>query len=403
MSGFRYTYNQDNRTPIQQATTLEDKHHIYRNNFNRMMLGVVLNVVPSDQGQYNRSAYFKKDARGSMATAKVLAVDDNQSAYTIFSNVIIPPPVPSGLNNYCEYLPKPSFATSTGQTFEASLASIDPYTLEGDWCIIGFLGGTVERPFIVSWWPHSANVFDPATSGKGNVDSNGNAKALDQVSPSPSRVHFGRHFQRINGVEYVINRRGDIYLSTYFSNSKLQHGDAKPTSGRYPRQLNEDLGGSIKVGIKPTQTFELSWNPYVDGLGVRDEVDDDLPQTNPRPRQPDEQAKTNTYVRGSNTSLLIEVPDTIEITTSSFEVESESVVIDSPDVLLGGSEGGNALIDERWEQTWNNAGLLEVLDKAVAASGTAATNKLAIEAIAAYLDAIRLALSSSKTENTKAL
>lgn len=432
---FRHNVGVDG-TPYQQSTVTLKEHHAYTSSMNKFMVGVVLSVTPADNGSLNRSAISKEDSRGSFSTANVLVIDDNSSDYQVYTNVIIPPTGPSGLDNFRESLPRPSLAFTTGDSFEDSLSGIDPNLLEGDWCIVGFIGNTVDRPFIVSWWPHGVNVFDPATAGLGNVDENGNGTTLKQIRATQNKAHFGRFLQRLNGVEYVVNRRGDIYLSTHYTNSKLKHGTSEPLFGRYNRTLNEELGGSIKVGIKPSQTLELDWNPYVDGIGVRGEPDEDLPQQNPRSTDAAEEERENTYIIVDQSSIEIEVPEallittegeitsessTVSITTEELTIDASSsvsvntdettwssatsVVVDSPDILLGGSSGGNALIDSRLATDFAN--LVSPVGVPVGPldlpTGDPGSNAAAIKGIQTLLKAFSNFLSQDQTTNTKAL
>jgi hypothetical protein len=177
--------------------------------------------------------------------------------------------------------------------------------LDGDWCIVGFLGGNVDVPFIVRWWPHPRG-YDAATSGTQNPNNTAAKAYLEQA---------GRHFQRVNGVEFVVTKEGDIYLSTYRANSTLTLGSPlTPSEGRFPHTTDPDLGGSIKVWVKPTQSLDLDWNTPVNGLGVQDLAEPGLPQTNPGvPGTPAE--RPNTYVFADQEQVLVEVPEIFKVTS----------------------------------------------------------------------------------------
>jgi hypothetical protein len=220
------------------------------------------------------------------------------------NNVIITPDSRTGLDDYYERLPKGCSALINGQPWNNEVNNIDPYKLDGDWCVVGFLGGSLDTPYILRWWPHPGNRFDAATSGQSNPN--------DRVR-RPYLVQDSRFFHRINGVEFVISKQGHVYLSTYRANSNLAFGTPlQPQDGRFPRTLNEEEGGSFKAWIKPSQSFELDWNVPTNGLGVLDETDPDLPQTNPA-RAGVAQAKENTYLIADQTRFELDVPELFKV------------------------------------------------------------------------------------------
>jgi hypothetical protein len=115
-------------------------------------------------------------------------------------------------------------------------------------------------------------------------------------------------------VEYVITQRGDIYLSTYRSNSVLSFGDdLSPEEGRWRRTLNDDDGGSVKAWIKPSQVLELDWNEPQDGIGLEDLQDDNLPQTNPGGRNTASGDKDNTFVKVTKERVLLQTSEQIKL------------------------------------------------------------------------------------------
>jgi hypothetical protein len=237
---------------------------------NALFLGVILDIIPSDSDK-NRSGFQTTDRQGYRHECTVLVTDDGQHGYMLLENVAITPDAPIGLDDYAEKLPKGSSVLFDGEEFDANLKQIDPYDLDGDWCVIGFLGGRIDSPFIVRWWPNARNPFDPATSGVAGDET--------------SFVQLGRYFRRINGVETVINSSGDIIISTTYCGSALNPG-GEQTFGRFPRNVNEEVGGSVRLYVKPTQTFEIDFNPQQDGIGVLDAPDANLPQTNPPQTEP---------------------------------------------------------------------------------------------------------------------
>jgi hypothetical protein len=257
-------------TTLQSSITVDSADYVDQR-MNVLFLGVVLNVYPSDSDK-NRSGFQTTDRKGYRHECTVLVTDDGQDGYMVLDNVAITPDVPIGLDDYQEKLPKGSSILVDGQDYDATLNQIDPYDLDGDWCVVGFLGGRIDSPFVVRWWPHARNSFDPATSGVAGDET--------------SLVQLGRYFRRINGVETVISSKGDILVSTTYTGASLNPG-GDPTFGRFPRNVNPDVGGRVRLTVKPTQTFEIDFNPQQDGIGAVDAPDPDLPQTNPPQVEPE--------------------------------------------------------------------------------------------------------------------
>lgn len=285
--------------PVQQSMTARPQDYVGMN-VSRPMLGVILDVKPADN-EGNRSSYQREDRRGYLHTCTVLVVQDGRGTYTLLENVIIPPESPSGIDDYYERLPRGCAHLVTGENWNTQLSHINPYDLDGDWCVVSFLGGSLDMPFVLRWWPHPHNPFDAATSGQTNPNAPGSDETLHQER---------RFFHRINGVELVVTGPGNVYMSTYRANSSLNYGsDLSPIDGRFPRTLNDDEGGAVKVWVKPSQSFELDFNPQEDGMGALDVADDQIPQTNPST------SGSASTTQKSNTYMLVE-KDRMQITTS---------------------------------------------------------------------------------------
>lgn len=305
---YREIVNHDG-TPIQQAMTQDPDEYRDIYHLTRMMLGVIIEVYPSDNEDGNRTSIQTNDRLGFTHECDVLVVDDGQSSNLFLSNVVITPDAVSGLDDYYERLPRGSSKLVTGDDFDAALHQIDPYELDGDWCVVGFIGGRLDQPFVVRWWPHAANRLDPATSGTGAPDSGGNPKALEQER---------RYFRRINGVETTVTSKGDIILSTTFAGSKLNPG-ADPRRGRLPR-TETDGGGSIRLYMKPKSTMEWVWDDQVDFVGALDAREDETPQENPpRGSRVAPSDSERTYIVADAERVRVEVP-------TSFKVFSEEDV-----------------------------------------------------------------------------
>lgn len=340
MSNYRQNVNADG-TPIQQSMT-QDPFDYQAQNLNTLMLGVVLDVYPSDDEDGNSTSWRTLERRGHTHECTVLIIRDGTSAYLKLSNVVIPPYAPSGVDDYAEILPRGSSALLTGEELNAALHQIDPYDLDGDWCVVGFIGGQIDNPFIISWWPHARNTFDPATSGRGNPNTDGEGRALEQA---------GRYFRRINGVETVVSSRGDIIVSTTYAGSGIQPGE-DPVNGRFARSA-VDEGGDIRIYMKPSRTVEWTWDPQPDGVGCLDSREPELPQTNPQQRGALTSGdKEKTYININEERWRIQVPSSFEVIsedTASIEANNtvdisasdvtatgeSSVVLEAPSIKLG--------------------------------------------------------------------
>lgn len=340
-------------TPLQQATTRKSSQYNVED-MSIPMLGVILNVRPSDDVR-NRSAAEFEDYRGYVPECTVLIVHDNMS----LEHVLITPDAPAGLDDFYERLPRGSSAFVDGVEFSSSLGGLDPNKLDGDWCIVGFFKGLIDSPYIVRWWPNPNNRFDPATSGKAFPNKiTGEGTALEQS---------GRYFTRVNGVECVITTEGNVNLSTRFSNSKVDFqktsalskvGDAVAgtgdafqlpnTEGRPSREERED-GGSIRLQVKPSQTFEIDFTPQIDGMGWDDLPDEQLPQTNPHllpSLPPNRIIPTYSYMRFDKDQVSIDTPVEFKVNAASITIAASTVSLGSatanqPFVL--GTELVNAL------------------------------------------------------------
>lgn len=312
-------------TPIQQSMT-QDPADYRDQNLNILMLGVVLEVYPSDDEDGNSTSRQTLERRGHTHECTVLVLQDGSSTYMHLPNVVITPDAPSGIDDYSERLPRGSTGLTTGGEMNSSMHQINPYDLDGDWCVVGFIGGQIDRPFIVRWWPHARNILDPATSGRGNPDSSGAGRALDQQ---------GRYFRRINGVETVITSTGDIYISTTFAGGQVQLGQ-DPVKGRFSRS-EVDEGGDVRIYMKPSRSLEWTWDPQPDGVGVQDSAEPELPQTNPASNVTTTGTKDNTYIVVDQERCRIQVPTNFEViskdkvlveASNSVSVESKTGTVE---------------------------------------------------------------------------
>lgn len=305
-------FRTDDKTVRQQSTTFDPRD--YRDlNVSMPMLGIILSIQPADR-DFNRSAEQTEDRQGYLHECTVLIIDDASPAYMTLEGVLLTPDSPSGIDDFEERLPRPCSKLVTGELFDGNIAGIDPHDLDGDRCVVSFIGGKIDSAFVLRWWPHSRNVYDVATSGGGI-----NGDTLQQLR---------RYFRRINGVETVITPEGDIIFSTTLANSTVTP-EAPAQAGRLARETDSEEGGSVRVNIKPSQVMELTWNPQEEGIGVADTAEPSLPQTNPPQTEPSpSNERPNTYIYIDIDQIDIVVPGTALINAG------EKATIQSPRINL---------------------------------------------------------------------
>lgn len=293
------------REPVQQGLTVDPSDYTEVYHRFRPVLGVVLSVFYADDPD-NRYSVGQSDNRTSVAMCRVLVVYSGSSSMQIIDNVVITPDAPAGMDNYSEFLPTPTTALIDGTPYNEQMFDIDPNLLNGDRCIIGWMAGSQDRPFVLRWWPHPANASDPATSGKGNRVNGNTGTTLSQN---------GRLYRRTNGVEHVVTKKGDVYFSTHYANSTPSPQDGVK-DGRVARVRLQD-GGSVKAWIKTSESFEMDWNAPVDGLGIQDQPDASLPQTNPRTGGFGTPSKASTWLRATSDAFSLQTPSSIDLRTGS--------------------------------------------------------------------------------------
>jgi len=211
------------------------------------MIGIVVSVQPSDDPD-NLSSASSSGKRGFRNECQVVIWDENVQSNMILENVVIPPRNRSNYDDYDEDLPVGIKGTLSQSDLPPNWKNVPISDLDGDMCVVQFIGGSRERPYISSWWPHTANRIDPATSGN---------DCLKQVDTTKQR---SRQFRRLNGVEQTVTAQGDLYLSTAKAASTMD------LSGKKPVRREVTKGGSIQVDVKASQQLEFNWNASVEGL-----------------------------------------------------------------------------------------------------------------------------------------
>lgn len=316
--------------PVQQSMTEHGADYTHKNNF-KMKLGVILTVYTADS-IYNTSALSTAVGRGCRHECTVQIIEDGIGNYSKLDHVVIPPSAPSGVDNYYEALPRGSSQTiNVGSVFDPNVQLMDPYDCDGDWCIVAFVGGEQDYPFIVSWWPSPRNFADPQTTGPGTLNTNTQGFVLDQSN---------RLFRRVNGTELTITKAGDIYLDTSTAGEPVVFG-LPPVKGKTARAPST-TGGSFRGVLKPTASLELDWNIPQDGEGLGQTPDPQIPQSNPATTP---QGNTFAPVQKLSTFLKVDaavfdlmVPTEIKMKSNSMvELESQgNMNLLSPSITMGG-------------------------------------------------------------------
>jgi hypothetical protein len=216
------------------------------------MVGMIVSVKPSD-AKDNLTAESSPALRGCRHECVVLVSPDYGQPNVMLDNVVIPPSSPSGIDNFEEDLPRGISRLIDNKPFASDMWGIDPNMLDGEWCVVGFIGGKLTHPFIMHWWPHPANVYDPSTSGNTPV-------AAEGASPTPTLVQYdpkgnrARKLWRKNGTMFMLNRDGSIYLDTTQAGRVV----SVATEGRQVSRVPK--GGHAQVDMKSTGQFEINWN-----------------------------------------------------------------------------------------------------------------------------------------------
>lgn len=240
------------------------------------MLGIILAVYGPDHPlnissrnvpMQNASTATSKSpiGIGSRSEARVLILNDGQNHVIDLPNVVITPNSNSGIDDFSEDLPNGCSFMIDGSRFDQSLIGLDKEKLDGDYCVVDFIGGRINQPFISRWWPHPGNRIDPATS---DVQDN---KILKQGR---------RSFKRYQGVKLTITSEGNLFIDT------TEAGFDVIGSDKGLKRIKQVNGGDVSVSIKKERKLDINFNPPVqitsDQPGVEPPVTQDgLPVSNP--------------------------------------------------------------------------------------------------------------------------
>lgn len=212
------------------------------------MVGIILAVHPSDADE-NWTADNHPLLRGSRHECTVWAADDLDVPSRLIHNVVIPPQRPSGVDNFEEDLPRGCSLLVDGTTYKTDFSDVDPAKLDGEWCIVNFIGGKLEYPYVANWWPHPYNNIDPSTSGNTPPD-----QTLANLTQADLKKNRTRSTRTKNGTVITLNRQGSFYLDTQEAGRTVKLDDTKRTVS------NVDKGGHIQIDVKKKAQLEFNWN-----------------------------------------------------------------------------------------------------------------------------------------------
>lgn len=216
---------------------------------------VVEQLFFSDDSR-NQSAISKADFRGTRCEADVICLNDGKDAYWRIPKVAILPRGSSGVDNYYEELPTPSTQMIDGTVLDSQGKLVDDFKLDGDFCLVGFVGGNINQPYLLSWWPHPGNQVDPATDDR-----------VDQGYLTQGR----RLVRRFQGTKLAITSEGSLYVDTSEANAEVSYNE------KGIQRTPMDAGGDVRVSVKPGRTLDVNFNPPV----AQPELQPDLLQPNP--------------------------------------------------------------------------------------------------------------------------
>jgi hypothetical protein len=273
------------------------------------VLGIVLAVYASDDA-LNRSSNFFQDGRGSQIEARVLVINDGSDSPWILPNVAVLPRGASGVDNYSEEIPRGVSGATDDAQIVSNLTDVSPSKLDGDWCVVDFLGGSYSQPFMSAWWPHPANRHDPATAGTTDALAQGR--------------RWARRFQ---GTRAVVTSNGTVLLDTSEANHLIRKGK---------RGISSE-GGDVRITIKDSRTLEMNWNASV--FGDPNEVDF-LWETDTQKHR--DRATTNTHIAITKDQVEAVAGQLIHLKAKDDGTGTATVTADH--VNLGGASAPEQLV-----------------------------------------------------------
>lgn len=227
---------------VTQSSHSWDHEDYADHSLNYPVVGIVLSVYPSDHPE-NRSSIEKDDQRGSQMEADVYIINDGQEGgHIVIPNVVIQPQGPSGIDDFSDAYPRPTTQLTDGGKYDPSLSELDPDKLDGDRCLVQFIGGDFNQPVMTGWMPHPENRKDPSTGAY-----------------AEGTLRQGRTLRRrYRGLLATITDEGSLFINTNESGSIVKGSEAGVV-----RELT-DLGGDIQVDMKNNRQLEINFNPPVE-------------------------------------------------------------------------------------------------------------------------------------------
>lgn len=175
--------------------------------------------------------------------AQVLVIDDGRRApYQVVEGVVVCAGAPLGASSATRVRPTPTSQRVLAPAHRAELAATGRLPLDlpldlldGDRCVVQYLGGNEQRPYISAFWPAPRRFPAPATPAV------------------PEAVLEARHA----GLSIRVDARGSLALSTEESGAPpadtvLDEDDDAAGPGA------PSIGGDIDVALKPGRRVRIS-------------------------------------------------------------------------------------------------------------------------------------------------
>lgn len=274
-------------TVMQSGLTSNPEDYAHEH-IDHLVVGVVLALHVSDDPT-NASALSIADQRGNFATIDVLATSHGNDNPWIIPNVVVMPSGPTGIDDFCEELPRPSTQLIDGSKLDTGSAGLDINKLDGDFVLVGFIGGSIEQPVMLGYWPHPSNRNDPATGAypvTGGVNpATGASQTLNQGR---------RMFRRYRGTKFTVTSKGSVFIDTNEANYSLKGASSGPT-----RDANDD-GGDLQIDVKNNRQLQINFNKPV-------------PLPNDEPSLPQKNPPQGTQTRSTDSTAITANKDQFEV------------------------------------------------------------------------------------------
>jgi hypothetical protein len=206
------------------------------------------------------------------------------------------------VDNYHEEIPRPSTCFYNAEAFNGSVANKEVRNLDGDWCVVQFVGGRIDQPIMTGWFPHPGNFRDPATLGIAGTLSQGR-----------------RMFKRFAGTKISIGADGSILIDTNEAGALFKGSDSGFTRQR------RDGGGDLQIDMKDGSIFEVNFNPPV----AKPTTHPSWPQDNPGTGIEETRETTATRLRMDKDFILAVAQAIIDLKAA------DEVNIQAPSVSMG--------------------------------------------------------------------